>query len=317
LQRGRRRSILERHPSQLFHVPARRPAPTTTPSPASVSSPAPRLSVSELRTRYLEGGRRLPRELELRLRADPRPSARALIDSLDKRRRANRAEGQRLRHMLRYERELWERNVTLIAGVDEAGMSPLAGPVAAAAVILKVGWKAPHVNDSKQLDAKEREELAVLIRSEARAYAVAFAEPEEIDRLNIYWAGLLAMRRAVETLGVDPEHLLIDARRIREIPAPQTRIVRGDALSLSIAAASILAKTQRDARMREYDQLYPEYGFAQHKGYPVRQHVLALERHGPCPIHRRSFAPVQQAAALHGIPIPASVAAAALATETD
>jgi ribonuclease HII len=268
------------------------------------SSSTPRLSLTELRTRYLEGGRRLPRELELRLRTDPRASARALIESLDKRRRANRAEGQRLRHMLRYERELWEREVTLVAGVDEAGMSPLAGPVSAAAVILKVGWKAPHVNDSKQLDAKAREELAVVIRSEARACAVAFAEPEEIDRLNIYWAGLLAMRRAVEALGVEPEHLLIDARKIREIPAPQTRIVRGDALSLSIAAASILAKTARDARMRDYDHTYPEYGFAQHKGYPVKQHVRALEQHGPCPIHRRSFAPVQQAAALHGIVFP-------------
>jgi ribonuclease HII len=231
------------------------------------------------------------------LRADPRQTARALMERIDKRRRANRAEGQRLRHMLRFERELWQRNVTLIAGVDEAGMSPLAGPVAAAAVILKVGWRAPNVNDSKQLDAKERELLAGVIRNEARAYAVAFAEPDEIDRLNIYWAGLLAMRRAVQALGVNPEHLLIDARRLRDLDVEQTRIVRGDALSLSIAAASILAKTERDARMREYDQQYPVYGFGQHKGYPVRRHLLALEEHGPCPIHRRSFAPVQQAAA--------------------
>lgn len=307
-------------------MPARRPAlsPAST-SPASTRAPpgggpsarAAGLSLSELRTRYLEGGRRLPRELELRLRADPRPSARALVESLDKRRRANRAEGQRLRHMLRYERELWDRDITLIAGVDEAGMSPLAGPVSAAAVILKVGWKAPHVNDSKQLDAREREHLALLIRSEARAFAVAFAEPEEIDRLNIYWAGLLAMQRAVEALGVDPEHLLIDARRLRELPAPQTRIVRGDALSLSIAAASILAKTERDARMRDYDRVYPEYGFAQHKGYPVKQHLLALEQHGPCPIHRRSFAPVQEAAALHGVAIPAAAVASAAVSAVD
>jgi len=256
-----------------------------------------RLSIAEIRTRYLVGDRRLPRDLELRLRADPRPSAQALIDTLDKRRRQNRAEGQRLRHMLRYERALWDRNVTLVAGVDEAGMSPLAGPVCAAAVVLHVGWRAPHVNDSKQLDAAERERLALIIRQEARAYAVAFAEPDEIDRLNIYWAGLLAMRRAVESLGVDPEHLLIDARRLAELPVEQTRIIRGDALSLSIAAASILAKTARDARMVEYDRQYPVYGFAQHKGYPVRQHLLALDDHGPCPIHRRSFAPVQQAAA--------------------
>jgi ribonuclease HII len=233
------------------------------------------------------------------LRADPRPSAQALIGTLDKRRRENRAEGQRLRHMLRYERELWQRNVTLVAGVDEAGMSPLAGPVCAAAVVLHVGWRAPHVNDSKQLDAAERERLALIIRQEARAYAVAFAEPDEIDRLNIYWAGLLAMRRAVESLGVSPEHLLIDARRLAELPIEQTRIIHGDTLSLSIAAASILAKTARDARMIDYDQKYPAYGFARHKGYPVRQHVLALEEHGPCPIHRRSFAPVQQAAGRH------------------
>lgn len=265
---------------------------------ARSSAPADRLNLSEARAR-LESGKRLSREQEAMLRVDPRPSARALLDALDKRRRANRAEGQRLRHMLRFERELWERRVTLIAGVDEAGMSPLAGPVSAAAVILKVGWRAPHVNDSKQLGPKEREQLAQLIRREARAFAVAFVEPDEIDELNIYWAGLRAMRKAVEALGEAPEHLLIDARRLRELTVEQTRIVRGDALSLSIAAASILAKTARDARMHEYDQQYPVYGFAQHKGYPVRQHLRALDEHGPCPIHRRSFAPVREAAARH------------------
>ena len=262
------------------------------------SSSAPPLVLATIRARHLEQNRPLSRELEQALRADPRPSAQALLESITRRRRANRAEGQRLRHMLRFERELWDRNVTRIAGVDEAGMSPLAGPVAAAAVILKVGWRAPHVNDSKQLDAKEREQLAVLIKREALAYAVAFVEPDEIDALNIYWAGLRAMQRAVEALGVEPEHLLIDARKLKELSVAQTRIVRGDALSLSIAAASILAKTGRDARMVEYDRVYPEYGFAQHKGYPVRQHLLALAEHGPCPIHRRSFAPVQQAAGL-------------------
>lgn len=255
-----------------------------------------RLSLAEARAR-LANGKRLSRAVEASLRADVRPSARALIEAIDERRRANRAEGQRLRHMLRFERELWQRRLTLIAGVDEAGMSPLAGPVAAAAVILKVGWRAPRVNDSKQLGPKERTELAALIRREARACAVAFVEPDEIDRLNIYWAGLLAMRKAVEALGEAPEHLLIDARRLSELTVEQTRIVRGDTLSLSIAAASILAKTERDARMLAYDKQYPVYGFAQHKGYPVRQHVQALGEHGPCPIHRRSFAPVRDAAA--------------------
>jgi ribonuclease HII len=202
--------------------------------------------------------------------------------------------------MLRFERELWQQRMTRVAGIDEAGMSPLAGPVSAAAVILKVGWRAQHVNDSKQLSPKEREQLAELIRREARAYAVAFVEPEEIDRLNIYWAGLLAMRKAVEALGEAPEHLLIDARRLRELSVEQTRIVKGDELSLSIAAASILAKTERDARMVAYDAEYPGYGFARHKGYPVRQHLAALAERGPCPIHRRSFAPVQQACARSG-----------------
>lgn len=260
-------------------------------------APPARLSLAELRCRHLEGAAPLPRALEEQLRADPRQSARVLLESIERRRAKNRAEGQRLRHMLRFERELWGRGVTLLAGVDEAGMSPLAGPVCAAAVILEVGWRAPGVNDSKQLDAKQRERLAELIRREARAWTVAFAEPDEIDRLNIYWAGLLAMRRAVEALDVPPEHLLIDARRLKELTIEQTRIVRGDALSLSIAAASILAKTARDARMLAHDQQYPAYGFAQHKGYPVRQHLRALAQHGPCAIHRRSFAPVREAAA--------------------
>jgi len=253
------------------------------------------LNLAQLRERYLERGRALPAEVERQLLADPRPGACALLAQVQRRRRENRAEGQRLRHMLRYERELWQRDVTLVAGIDEAGMSPLAGPVAAAAVVLEVGWRAPHVNDSKQLTPEQRSELALVIRREARAFAVAFVEPEEIDRLNIYWAGILAMQRAVESLGVRPQHLLIDARRLRELPIEQTRIVKGDELSLSIAAASILAKTERDRRMLAYDAEYPAYGFAQHKGYPVRQHLAALAAHGPCAIHRRSFAPVREA----------------------
>lgn len=254
-----------------------------------------RLNLVQIRQRYVDGERRVPASIEQQLRADPRASAQALLERIQRRRYANRAEGQRLRHMLRYERELWDRDVKLVAGIDEAGMSPLAGPVAAAAVVLEVGWRAPHINDSKQLTAEQRSELSVIIRREARAHSVAFVWPEEIDRLNIYWAGILAMRRAVEGLGVQPEHLLIDARRLRELPLEQTRIVKGDELSLSIAAASILAKTARDALMIEYDEKYPVYGFARHKGYPVRQHLLALKEHGPCPIHRRSFGPVQEA----------------------
>jgi ribonuclease HII len=160
-------------------------------------------------------------------------------------------------------------------------------------VVLRPGTRIAHVDDSKKLDAAERERLAVEIKASAEAWAIGWATVEEIDRLNIYWAGLLAMRRAVDGLGVRPEHLLVDARRLAELPIPQARIVKGDAKSLSIAAASILAKTSRDATMRELDETYPGYGFRRHKGYPVKDHVAALERLGACDAHRRSFGPVR------------------------
>jgi ribonuclease HII len=196
---------------------------------------------------------------------------------------------------LRYEYELWDAGVVHIAGIDEAGMSPLAGPVAAGAVVFARGARIPGVDDSKKLDAKERERLAVIIRETCVAWAVAFAEVSEIDRVNIYHAGLLAMRRAVLALSVVPDHLLIDARRLRDVAIPQLSIIKGDQKSLSIAAASILAKTARDARMIALDAEYPGYGFAKHKGYPVKAHFEALARKGPCAIHRRSFAPVREA----------------------
>jgi ribonuclease HII len=202
-----------------------------------------------------------------------------------------------LRGILRFERELWERGVQWVAGVDEAGMSPLAGPVAAGAVVLDAETRLIGVDDSKKLTPKARRELAIEIKARARAWAVGFVEPSEIDTINIYWAGILAMRRAVEGLGIVPEHLLIDARRIRDVAIPQSPIPKGDERSASIAAASILAKEARDARMLEADRVFPGYGFAQHKGYPVLAHRTALARLGPCEIHRRSFAPVSQALA--------------------
>jgi ribonuclease HII len=263
------------------------------------------LCLADLRQRYLREGRALPSNLERALAEDPRPGARAVLDAVQRRRRDNRAEGQRLRHMLRFEQELWARGVHLIAGIDEAGMSPLAGPVSAAAVVLDKGWRAAKINDSKQVSPEMRAELAQVIRRDARAWAVAFVEPEEIDRINIYWAGVLAMQRAVEALGLLPQHLLIDARRLRDVAIEQTKIVKGDERSLSIAAASILAKTARDARMLDYDREYPGYGFAQHKGYPVREHVKALKALGACTIHRRSFAPVRKVLGLPPLEPPA------------
>lgn len=250
-------------------------------------------TLAELRERYVERGRPLPEAVEAELRADPRPGAKAILEAVAKRRHAHRAEGQRLRKMLRFEQVLWAAGTVHVAGVDEAGMSPLAGPVYAAAVVFTPGSRIADVDDSKKLDAKERDRLAAEIKATACAWAVGTASVEEIDTLNIYWAGLLAMRRAVEGLAVRAQHLLIDARRLKDLDVPQERIVKGDARSLSIAAASILAKTSRDAMMCELDARYPGYGFAKHKGYPVKEHVAALTRLGACEVHRRSFAPVR------------------------
>lgn len=256
------------------------------------------LSLAELRERYVARGLSLPRRLETALREDPRAGARAIIEAIERRRHDTRAEGQRLRHLSRHERELWQQGFLHVAGVDEAGMSPLAGPVVAAAAILPVGYRLARIDDSKKLSAEQRDLLAAHIKRDAVAWAVGVVEAPEIDRINIYRAGLLAMRRAVEGLSVRPDHLLIDARSLKELPVPQRGIVHGDAECISIAAASILAKTRRDAIMVELDQRYPGYGLARHKGYPVQEHVRALNLRGVLPIHRRSFAPVRKALGL-------------------
>lgn len=255
-------------------------------------------TLRELRRRYVEDGRPLPAKVERMLEDDGRPGARAILRAVARRRKKNRAEGQRLRRMLRYERELHERGLTLIAGVDEVGMSPLAGPVVSAAVILPKGFRLKGVDDSKKLDAATRETLAAVIREEAICYAIGSVSPEEIDRINIYHAGLLSMRRAIEGLRPVPEHVLIDARRLEQVPISQTPIVHGDAESFTIAAASIVAKVHRDSLMAELDRTYPGYGFRKHKGYPVREHQDALMRLGATPVHRRSFAPVRRALGL-------------------
>ena len=254
-----------------------------------------RLSVAELRVRFIDEGRTLPAEWEEALARDPRAGVRAVHRAVLRRRRENRAEGQRLRRLLRYESELWERGVTLVAGADEAGMAPLAGPVVAGACVLPCDYRPRGIDDSKKLDPAERERLAEDIRKNAVCWAVARAEVEEIDRLNIYWAGILALERAVRALAPRPEHVLVDARTLRGLDLPQRGIVHGDALSLTIAAASILAKTARDALMAELDARHPGYGLARHKGYPTPEHLVALRERGPCPIHRRSFAPVREA----------------------
>ena len=191
----------------------------------------------------------------------------------------------------RLEREkiLWAAGFRRIAGVDEAGVGPLAGPVVAAAVIFRQGRYLPDVNDSKKLTAARREKLAMAIKESALAWSVAMVHPEEIDRLNIYHASLEAMRRAVVGLAEQPDQVLVDARTIPGIDIPQEGIIRGDASCHIIGAASILAKTARDQLMKEMDLAYPGYGFAGHKGYPTEAHRDAIRKQGPCPIHRRSF----------------------------
>jgi len=208
--------------------------------------------------------------------------------------RSIRRQAARLGVLLRPERELWKQGFERIAGVDEVGVGPLAGPVVAGAVVFPCDARIRGVDDSKKLSSAARARLAEEIRARALAVSVGVVEVADIDRLNIYHAALEAMRRAVIGLGAVPDHLLVDARRVPGVRLPQLALVKGDARSFSIAAASIVAKVARDAMMVELDAIYPQYGFADHKGYGTRVHLDALQRYGPCPAHRRSYAPVRQ-----------------------
>lgn len=190
---------------------------------------------------------------------------------------------------------LQARGLQRIAGIDEAGRGPLAGPVAAAAVILPLNFTCPGLNDSKKISPKNREIFYERITTDSQiSWAVATADHEEIDRMNILNATHLAMRRAAEALKVSPDHCLIDGLRVKNFPLPHDGIVKGDGLSLSIAAASIIAKVTRDRIMRDLDREFPQFGFAKHQGYGTTQHLEALRIHGPCRHHRRSFQPVAQ-----------------------
>ena len=197
---------------------------------------------------------------------------------------------------LEHEIRLTESGYSIIAGIDEAGRGPLAGSVYASAVVLPRGFIPLGINDSKKLSPRVRERLHQQLTSEPDVlWAVAKKNAAEIDELNILRATHAAMKVAWELLEPRPDHVLIDGLPVPQFPCPQTALVGGDAISLSIAAASIIAKVERDREMEEMDRLYPEYGFAKHKGYPTAEHFAKLRLHGPCPIHRRSFAPVAQA----------------------
>ena len=194
--------------------------------------------------------------------------------------------------MYEYENVLLEKGLRFVCGTDEAGRGPLAGPVVAGAVVLDPAHSIEGLNDSKQLSAKKREELEKEIKAHSLAWAVAFVDEKEIDRINIYNASRKAMELAVANLRIRPEFILSDAMPLPDAGIPFLPIIHGDCLSASIAAGSILAKTARDAFMDEMAVRYPEYGFEIHKGYPTKAHLSALEKYGPCPIHRRTYGPV-------------------------
>ncbi|MDA8352292.1 MAG: ribonuclease HII [Firmicutes bacterium] len=230
------------------------------------------------------------------LLSDPRAGVQKLARSYLKKREAERREQKRIEEMWQFERTYRERGYRLIAGVDEAGRGPLAGPVVAAAVILPDGFDARGLNDSKKLTRDERLSLRSRIEAEATAIGVGVVDHGYIDQHNILQATYEAVRRAVAQLDPKPDCLLLDALRVPGITLEQQDIVKGDALSHSIAAASIIAKTVRDDWMMEAGKRYPQYGFESHVGYSTPDHLAALDRWGVSPIHRKSFAPVKERA---------------------
>lgn len=220
-------------------------------------------------------------------KTDTRSGVQSLIAGAEKRQRAAAAEKKRLEGMKRYEYQYAQAGI--ICGIDEAGRGPLAGPVVAGAVVLPKDCDILYLNDSKQLSEKKREELYEIIMKKAQAVGVGYAPPERIDEINILQATYEAMRQAVSALSVKPDILLNDAVTIPDVAIRQVPIIKGDAKSVSIAAASIIAKVTRDRLMRQYDSVFPEYGFAQNKGYGAASHIAALKKYGPSPIHRKSF----------------------------
>lgn len=194
--------------------------------------------------------------------------------------------------LLKYERKLYQKNITLIAGVDEVGRGPLVGPVVAAAVILPINFKLEGLTDSKQLSEKKRLQFYEILKKEAIAIGIGEISAEKIDEVNIYEASKLAMLEALKNLKVKPEHVLIDAMPL-SLDVPSTSIIHGDALSLSIAAASVIAKVTRDEEMYELHKKHPEYHFDKHKGYPTKLHLECLEKYGPLKNYRFTYKPVR------------------------
>ncbi len=204
------------------------------------------------------------------------------------------SEAERLERMQRYERQAYQEGAEYVAGLDEAGRGCLAGPVVAAAVILPREWASPELNDSKQLSSAQRDRLFALIQKHAVSIGVGVIPAATIDAVNILQATYLAMEQAITVLDILPHYLLLDAVTLQRVSIPQQGIIKGDSLSISIASASIIAKVTRDRLMLDYDNQYPQYGFAGHKGYGTKQHRQAIAAFGPCPIHRKTFRGVKE-----------------------
>lgn len=244
--------------------------------------------ISEIKEEYLsvpEDG--IPDFIDKYIK-DGRPGVSKLVNVAMRRMEAERKERERMEVMWRYERE-YRPSFNVICGIDEAGRGPLAGPVVAAAVVFPEDSDILYVNDSKKLTEKKREELYEVIFEKAVSVGIGVASPEKIDEINILQATYEAMRDAIDALSVKPDLTLNDAVTIPGLPFKQVPIIKGDAKSASIAAASIIAKVTRDRLMVEYDKIMPEYDFAKHKGYGTKEHIDLLKKYGPSPIHRRSF----------------------------
>ena len=245
------------------------------------------LSIGEIKKQLVETkDRKLPDFIAC-FQTDERAGVKKLVETARKRYEKLQAEITRCEALKKYEKEY--DTYTNICGIDEVGRGPLAGPVVAGAVILPKDCDILYINDSKQLSAKKREELFDVIMEKAVAVGIGMVEPQRIDEINILQATYEAMRQAIASLDPQPDLLLNDAVTIPEVAIPQVPIIKGDAKSISIGAASIIAKVTRDRLMEAYEDMYPQYGFASNKGYGSRQHIEALKQYGPAPIHRRSF----------------------------
>jgi len=258
-----------------------------------------KLSLKDIQEKYSQPETIVTPQLLQKLRRDSRPGAQKLYQVLLRRSKEQSSENRRLEAMLHFERVLWKAGITRIAGVDEVGIGPLAGPVVAAAVVFPPQTTINGIHDSKLLDAPTRERLDVEIRLKASGIGIGIVDIEEIDRINIYHAGLRAMQLAVAALPDVPQHVLVDSRTIPDIPMPQNCFDKGDGINFSIAAASIIAKVYRDRLMTELDLVYPGYGFADHKGYATPFHQAAIRKLGPCPIHRKSFDYIRELCGLY------------------